>query len=349
MLLQLRAKTEATTGELVAALGLSAPTVRAAAQMLRGRELIEPLAAETGRPGRPTPRLRFRAESRAFVGVNIDDIETVIRVAGLDGRQVGESRVPSHGRPWDLASGARSIREAVRGILPSASIAAMALAVPAWVERDGTMRESPAMPELNGVPLRRALEDVFGCPALVENDLQLAALAEHRFGAARETSTFVYLWAGARVSSAVFIDGHLHRGATGIAGAVGSHNRMEWGAAPLMRPTAAQFAAARDASADSTSRRVVQRYVDALSSGLSALTLALDPEVIVLAAHRPDDAVLLSGLLSDAVHRDTFIARPRVVPAAVGVDSRVLGALCLATEVGERRVLGLDRRIVRSG
>jgi predicted NBD/HSP70 family sugar kinase len=313
--------------------------VRAAASELCDRGIAEALRPHQGMPGRPTPRFRFRSTSLAFVGVNLDSVETTVKVAGLDSKPAGTFRVPLD-TTWSAAYLTDIVVGAVDRSLPGAKVGSLALAVPAWVERDGTMRESPAMPQLNGVAIGGLLRDRLRCPVLVENDVQLAALAEHRFGAARCVESFIYVWAGARVSAAVFVGGRLYKGATGVAGSMGAHNRMEWGAAPLMRPTALQFEALRHGS-DASARRIVQRYVDALSAGVAALALALDPELIVIAAHDADDAELMAPLLQDAVERDAYIVRPPVVPGTVGSDSRVLGALNLATEIGERQLLGL--------
>lgn len=340
VLLGLRRFGTATTRELAVELDLSAPTVRAAASNLRDRGIVEVLPPELGVAGRPTPRFRFRSDALAFVGVDVDDVGTAVKVAGLDGRGTDTLRVPFDGAPWTAASTIDIVRRAVDRSVPGAAVGCIALAVPAWVERDGTMRESPAMPELNGVAIRRLLQDEFRCPVLVENDVQLAALAEHGLGAARGVQSFIYLWAGDRVSAAVFVGGRLYRGATGVAGAMGSYNRTEWGAAPLWRPTKDQFEAVR-LGGDSAGGRAVLRYVDALSSGLAALALALDPELIVIEAQDATDADVLAALLQSAVERDAYIVRPPVVPGTVGTDSRVLGALSLATKVGERQILGL--------
>ena len=70
-------------------------------------------------------------------------------------------------------------------------------------------------------PGRRAAAS--GCPrrVLVENETNLAALAEQRDGAARDRDTFVLLWLGHGIGAAVVLDGTLRRGASGGTGEIG--------------------------------------------------------------------------------------------------------------------------------
>lgn len=56
---------------------------------------------------------------------------------------------------------------------------------------------------------------------LVENETNLAAVAERRVGAARDRDTFVLLWLGHGIGAAVMLDGKLRRGASGGAGEIG--------------------------------------------------------------------------------------------------------------------------------
>ena len=60
-----------------------------------------------------------------------------------------------------------------------------------------------------------------GVPFRLENDVNLAALAEQRSGAARGCADFVYCWAGEGIGSAIMLEGRLRRGATGGAGEIG--------------------------------------------------------------------------------------------------------------------------------
>ena len=56
---------------------------------------------------------------------------------------------------------------------------------------------------------------------LIENDVNLAAMAEHAVGAAAGTGDFVLLWLDVGVGLATVLGGRLHRGVTGAAGEIG--------------------------------------------------------------------------------------------------------------------------------
>jgi predicted NBD/HSP70 family sugar kinase len=71
-----------------------------------------------------------------------------------------------------------------------------------------------------------------GVPVAIENDVNLAALAERAGGQAGGARDFVLLWVADGVGMAVVLNGALHRGATGGAGEIGY---MPAVGAPLMR------------------------------------------------------------------------------------------------------------------
>ena len=58
-------------------------------------------------------------------------------------------------------------------------------------------------------------------PLEIDNDVNLAAIAEMRSGLARGVDDFVLLWADEGLGAAIVIDGRVHGGATGGAGEVG--------------------------------------------------------------------------------------------------------------------------------
>ena len=72
-----------------------------------------------------------------------------------------------------------------------------------------------------GVALRRLLERRLRCPCAIENDVNVVALGEWRFGAGRGTRHSVYVTLGTGVGGGLVVDGALVRGITGAAGEIG--------------------------------------------------------------------------------------------------------------------------------
>src|SRR4029453_438366 len=63
--------------------------------------------------------------------------------------------------------------------------------------------------------------DLVAVPVLVDNHVNLAALAEHRLGRAAGASSFAYVCVGAGLGVGLYIGGQLIRGAHGLAGEIG--------------------------------------------------------------------------------------------------------------------------------
>jgi glucokinase-like ROK family protein len=77
------------------------------------------------------------------------------------------------------------------------------------------------------VPLRSMLAAALQCPVFVDNEANLAALAEHYFGAARGFRDVLYIsGAGIGLGGGIIHDGQIWRGASGIAGELG-HMTMD--------------------------------------------------------------------------------------------------------------------------
>ncbi len=66
-----------------------------------------------------------------------------------------------------------------------------------------------------------ALRDVLHKPVIIENDVNLAAMAEQAAGAAAGADDFVLVWMGVGLGLATMLGGRLHRGTAGAAGEIG--------------------------------------------------------------------------------------------------------------------------------
>src|SRR3954469_11676167 len=109
--------------------------------------------------------------------------------------------------------------EEVRAVAPEAE--AGGFGIPALVTHDtGRACWSTHLP-LADVPFRDLMSERLGLPVYVDNDNNVALLAEHRRGAAQGVSHAVMLGLGTGIGGGLLLNGRLYRGSMGFAGEVG--------------------------------------------------------------------------------------------------------------------------------
>lgn len=85
----------------------------------------------------------------------------------------------------------------------------------------GVVRLSHHVPGWENVPLRAILEAEFGAPASVDNDANVAALGEGRFGAGQGYDSLLYITVSTGVGGGWILNGEIWHGAEGMAGEIG--------------------------------------------------------------------------------------------------------------------------------
>ena len=85
----------------------------------------------------------------------------------------------------------------------------------------GTVEQAPNLGWKN-VPLKSLLEKSFHCPAVIENDANLAAVGEKKWGSGSSFNEFILITLGTGVGSGIILNGKLHRGHNAL-GAEGGH------------------------------------------------------------------------------------------------------------------------------
>ena len=89
----------------------------------------------------------------------------------------------------------------------------------------GVIQAPPNLPTWIEVPIVEILATEFGCAALLENDANGGALAEHRYGAGQGARHMVFLTMGTGLGGGIIIQDKLYRGANDMAGEIG-HVRL---------------------------------------------------------------------------------------------------------------------------
>ncbi len=85
----------------------------------------------------------------------------------------------------------------------------------------GKVRLSHHVPGWENIPLKDLLTEEFGVPASVDNDANVAALGEHRFGAGQGYDSLFYITVSTGVGGGWILNGQPWRGAEGMAGEIG--------------------------------------------------------------------------------------------------------------------------------
>jgi len=84
----------------------------------------------------------------------------------------------------------------------------------------GVVTDAPNHP-LHEAPVRDILQERFNLPTVVDNDANVAALAEARLGAGKGARFLIHLTLGTGIGGGIIIDGDIYRGAQGAAAELG--------------------------------------------------------------------------------------------------------------------------------
>lgn len=125
---------------------------------------------------------------------------------------------PGADASYDLETMLRLARELLAGDSPAAIGVSFGGPVDA---RMGIVRLSHHVPGWENMPLQERLQVVFGAPVAVDNDANVAALGEHRYGAGRGVDSLLYVTVSTGVGGGWVLNGRPWQGAQGMAGEIG--------------------------------------------------------------------------------------------------------------------------------
>ncbi len=230
--------------------------------------------------------------------------------------------------------------------LADSSVTAIGVGVPGRVDVVRERVLSGGYVDLAGHSLADTLQDMIGRPVFVDNDGNMALVAEHALGAAQETNTAVLFTIGTGIGGAVFMDGKLLRGraAAGQLGhltvdgngelclcgrrgcvettssgtALGRH----LAAAGLAADTSVETLLAQAAKGGATAAEVLTRWAAPMRAAIDTTVASFDPDIVVLGGGLGSAMHLaLAGFPAEA----QWYSCP-VVPARLGDHAGVIGA-----------------------
>jgi len=346
--------------------GLSKVTASQTLTRLEERGLVSVTGQQAGGRG-PSAAVYSVVPSSAYVaGLDVAPEAVTTGVADVTGRVLTEVTVDPNGASNPVELVRNAVSTACRAArVRAGQLHAFVIGTRGMVDPgSGDVRLSVDMPDWHEGVLG-ALSGDLRRPVTIENDVNLAAMAEHALGAARGVDDFVLVWMGVGLGLATILGGRLHRGARGAAGEIGylpvpgvplpedlTHpasggfrsladgrevrllaERFGFRAPLAAEAVAAAVAAAQDGNPEGTGfladlgRRV--------AVGVAAIAVTLDPQLVVLGGEVGQaGGEALARRVSAEVSRICPVT-PDIVPTAVP-DAPVLRGALLAA-VGQAR------------
>ncbi len=236
------------------------------------------------------PRLQYA------IGVDLGGTTIKTGLVSSDGKIIVQSKYPTlgdHGPKAVIGQIQRSIEE----VFPSAKgkkLRGIGIGSPGIVDEEGgIVKDPPNFAEWHNVPLGNAVKKIFKQHVRVENDANVAAIAEAKFGAGKRHPNFLFVIWGTGVGGGIILDGKIYRGPFGGAGEIG-HVCIDY------KGLQCNCGAAGCVEAYVGQRYLSQRTVERLKS---------HPESLILALVNGDVSKVEPKLISDAALKGDTLAR----------------------------------------
>ena len=302
-----------------------------------------------------------------FLGLDLGGTRMRAALADGSGRMVRRADALTE-RHQGVGRLIQQVLEVAEKALQGEAVERIGVGAPGPLDAGSGVLFHPANFSDEDIPLRAALEERFGVPAVVRNDANVAALGEWRSGGHGDSQHLVYVTVSTGVGAGIISHGRLIDGFNTTAGEIG-HTIVDpdgplcpWGhrgcveiicSGTSIARTARERLAAGEASrldaahvtaqavaeaaqaGDALAAEVFFHAADILGVAVVNLIHLLSPEVVVLGGGVIQAGELLFGPVRERVRRDAMPATAkgvRIVPARLGQDAGLVGAITLAMQ-----------------
>lgn len=299
---------------------LSRVTVASIVEELLDEGWVVEAVRREGGAGRPAGILRLAPSAGTLAGIDVQEDRVTLALSGLAAAEPRHQAVELE-RSGDLNRATLGLVRDLASLPPAfGPLRWVTIAVPAPIGPDGRPGEPNSLPSLDLEALASYCAER-GIGVSVENDANMAAVAEARWGPARGVDSFgVIAERESGIGLGLYVDGALYRGRRGRAGELGLARWPSGGASarvedlpPGERGPAIAYLVSGIAEALDLSLLVVQHGRGAPAAPLMRSLGALLPEGISLVASELGDAAPSLGALLCSVQR--FTARLLDQPA----------------------------------
>ena len=353
-----------TRADLARETGLARSTVAQRVDALLAQGLVYEAGGASSTGGRPATVLAFNRDAGVVLVADLGATHARVALSDLGGTPLAERASdldiavgPEEALGWVAAVFDELLAEAKR--TPD-DVYGIGIGVPGPVEfASGRPVNPPIMPGWNDFPIPEWFEGRYSAPVLVDNDVNIMALGEHRTHWA-ETEHLLLVKVGTGIGCGIVADGHIHRGARGAAGDIGHIRASDrddvvcrCGNIGCLEATASGSALARRLAEEGEDASRSRDVVDLVQGGhagairmvrdagrtlgevLAGTVNFFNPAVIVIGGDIAEaHAQLLAGVREGIISRSLPLATRdlRIVPCRLGDRAGVTGAAIMAIE-----------------
>jgi glucokinase-like ROK family protein len=218
--------------------GLSRTTVGSIIDALLQEGIVqEGEAARAARSGGRRPILvHFNAAAGYIVGVDLGRTHLTLILTDLSGQIIRRCSGPftvAAGPDAGLAAVSAAVRRLIQeqGV-PWDRLVGVGMGIPGPMDaRLQVLVSPPRMPGWGGVPIGKRLAQELRVPVYVDNDANMGALGESRYGAGRGVADLAYIKIATGIGGGLVLNGKIYRGSRGSAGEIGHMTIIEDGPA----------------------------------------------------------------------------------------------------------------------
>lgn len=353
--------------------GLSLPTVTSLVDSLESIGLVKEQRVAYGSVGRPAALYALDPQAGYVFAINlgpgqiragITDLFGEIAVQRVEAteRTSAESIINQLARLYNTLLTESGFDDGAAGVA--------CLGVPGvWNPETDRIGAAPNLPMLTDIPLQASIQAALGLPLTIENDVNLAAIAEYWKGNARGHDTFVSFFISTGIGLGIVIDGEIYHGNNGAAGEIGllpigadpfdpalrPHGPFENSASEPSFYATLRAALADGAASTLTAEADIDRIIAAAEAGDALAVTILDDEarkvavgVATVVAVLDPSLVILGGEvgahteLARAVYQYADQLIPWMPPmeiSALGENATFYGAIALGLPAARSAIL----------
>lgn len=154
------------------------------------------------------------------IGVDLGGTKMLLGVLDGESKTVWESRERSAGEGEDELV-ELLVREIAEARAERGGVEAIGMGIPATIDHEKGLAIAAVNLPIEDLPIRDLVVERTGLPTFVDNDANVAALAEHLFGAAKGAENAVMLTIGTGIGGGLILGGEIYRGSTGAGAELG--------------------------------------------------------------------------------------------------------------------------------